>query len=410
MILRDYQENIAKSGSAILKKYNLVYLALEPRVGKTLTSLAIAKEIGALFILFITKKKAKEDIERQAKEFGVGCYVTNYEKLHNLDPIFDLIIADEAHSLGAFPAPSLRTKELKRLCAKCDKVIFLSGTPTPESYSQIYHQFWVSKHSPFKEYANFYKWAKDFVDVKQVMINSMKFNDYKNARKDEIKAKIDHLFITYTQEEAGFEQLVNESILHVKMKPSTYAFANALKRDKIITNKDGESVICDKSVKIMQKLHQIYSGSVIIDEPTREGRVIDYTKAEFIKEHFKGKKIAIFYKFLAELTSLMYVFNDKITFDALHFEDNDDLVFCSQIVSGREGLDLSTADCLIFYNIDFSATSYWQSRARIQTKDRTKKAQIYWIFAHDGIEDKIYKAVQDKKDYTLQYFKKDYNI
>jgi hypothetical protein len=41
-----------------------------------------------------------------------------------------------------------------------------------------------------------------------------------------------------------------------------------------------------------------------------------------------------------------------------------------QIVAGREGVNLSTADALVFYNIDFSATSYWQARARLQTKDR----------------------------------------
>ena len=83
-------------------------------------------------------------------------------------------------------------------------------------------------------------------------------------------------------------------------------------------------------------------------------------------------------------------------------------MFVSQIVSGREGLNLSSADALVFYNIDFSAVSYWQSRARIQTKDRTKESKIYYVFAEKGIEDKIYKAVMDKKDYTLSHFKKDF--
>jgi hypothetical protein len=62
------------------------------------------------------------------------------------------------------------------------------------------------------------------------------------------------------------------------------------------------------------------------------------------------------------------------------------------------------------YNIDFSAVSYWQSRARLQTKDRVKAAKVYWIFSEGGIESKIYQAVQNKKDYTLNYFKKDYKI
>ena len=42
----------------------------------------------------------------------------------------------------------------------------MSGTPAVESYSQLYHQFYISAFSPFKDYTNFYKWANDFVDKK----------------------------------------------------------------------------------------------------------------------------------------------------------------------------------------------------------------------------------------------------
>jgi hypothetical protein len=32
---------------------------------------------------------------------------------------------------------------------------------------------------------------------------------------------------------------------------------------------------------------------------------------------------------------------------------------------------------------------------------------IYWIFSENGIEDKIYKAVSNKKNYTLKLFEND---
>jgi len=60
----------------------------------------------------------------------------------------------------------------------------------------------------------------------------------------------------------------------------------------------------------------------------------------------------------------------------------------------------------VYYNIDFSATSYWQSRDRMTTKDR-KYNKIYWVFAENGIEHQIYKTVIKKKDYTLNHFKRD---
>ena len=84
------------------------------------------------------------------------------------------------------------------------------------------------------------------------------------------------------------------------------------------------------------------------------------------------------------------------------FEDTDKNI-ALQIVSGREGISLRQADYLVYYNIDFSATSYWQSKDRMTTKERLNN-NVYWIFAKDGIEHDIYKAVTKKKDYTKSYF------
>jgi hypothetical protein len=410
MHLRDYQIELSDKATKILHNYGLVYLAMQVRTGKTLTAFATAHKFGAKKVLFVTKKKAIDDIIAQGVELGLNLeiYVTNYEQLHNVNDEFDLIIIDEAHSIGAFPTPSLRAKELKRIC-NGEAIIYLSGTPTPESFSQLYHQMFVSTFSPFKDYKNFYSWAKDYVDIRKKYLYGKQINDYSFAKRELIEMQTSRLFLSFTQEEAGFTELVKENVLYVKMEENTYKFADRLRIDKVITNKEGRTVLGDTAVKLMNKLHQIYSGSVIIDAPEREGKVFDYTKAEFIRDYFKGKKIAIFYKFAAEKMALIWTIG-KCYEDPTEFNNNDDGCFISQIVSGREGVNLSTADALVFYNIDFSATSYWQSRARIQTKDRVKKAQIYWIFSEGGIEDKIYKAVMDKKDYTLDYFRKDFKI
>ncbi len=410
MQLRDYQEDLANRAYQILKNNGLVYLAMEVRTGKTLTALAVAENYDARNVLFVTKKKAIDDIKSQAQKLGTyfKLEVVNFEQLHNVSDEFDLIIIDEAHSLGAFPTPSLRAKELKRIC-NGKPIIFLSGTPTPESFSQLYHQMWVSSFNPFKDYKNFYGWARDYVEIRKKYLYGKTINDYSFAKRELIELQTSHLFLAFTQEEAGFTELVKENVLYVKMEDTTYKFAERLRIDKVITNKEGKSVLGDTAVKLMNKLHQIYSGSVIVDAPERYSKVIDYTKAEFIKQYFAGKKIAIFYKFTAELAAIKWTM-DEFYEDPTDFNNAESGCFISQIVSGREGINLSTADALVFYNIDFSATSYWQSRARIQTKDRTKEAQIYWIFSEGGIEDKIYKAVMDKKDFTLSHFKKCYNI
>jgi hypothetical protein len=410
-MLRDYQERISDNAVDKLLKHKIVYLAMQVRTGKTLTAFATALKFGAMTILFVTKKKAKTDIMSQLRDSGLLFYcvdVTNFEQLHNYINGYDLVIIDEAHSIGAFPKPTNRTKNLKEIC-KNTPIIYLSGTPSPESYSQLYHQFWVSSYSPFKEWANFYKWAKDgFVDIKQRRFNGLVVNDYKNANHTKIKEMTDDLFINFSQEEAGFTSYVDESILYVTMMPEVYKLADYLRKHKVAKNSSDEVILGDTEVKLMSKLHQIYSGTVILDEPTPIGKVIDYTKVDFIKTYFIGQKIAIYYKFKAELSMLTWIFSDKITFDPNLFNESEDLIFVSQIVAGREGINLSSADALVFLNIDFSAVSYWQTRARLQTKDRIKESKIYYIFSVGGIEDKIHKAVSNKQDFTLSYFKKEY--
>jgi len=137
--------------------------------------------------------------------------------------------------------------------------------------------------------------------------------------------------------------------------------------------------------------------------------ILDLSKAQFIKTKFKDKKIGIFYKFKEELNALKEVYGDDLVTELSSFDDSEGKVIALQIVSGREGISLRKAEALVYYNIDFSATSYWQSRDRMTTKDRLRN-DIYWVFSNRGIEDKIYKAVVKKKDYTLRHFKKDYAV
>lgn len=405
--LRKYQQEIVKKGLGIISQHGLLYLAMEVRTGKTMTSLAICAVLKSKDVLFITKLKVVPGIQKDHKDLECKFKLTciNYESLHKLEGSnFDVIICDEAHTLGAFPKPSKRAKQVKELVKKYkSKVIFLSGTPTPESHSQIYHQLYVHPNNPFKEYINFYRWANDHVKVKIKYIGAMKVNDYSEALKDKIMEKVNPLMINYTQEAAGFESSITESIYRVPMKASTYAMCDRLKKDLVIQGKD-DVILADTGAKLMNKLHQMYSGTIILESGKRQ--VLDDSKAQFIVRAFHGKKIGIFYKFKAEWDLLKSVYGDNLTDNLEEFNSTDKNI-ALQIVSGREGISLRNADVLVYFNIDFSAVSYWQSRDRMTTIDR-KFNNVYWIFAKGGIEDKIYQAVQQKKDYTLSYFKKDF--
>ena len=401
--LRPIQEQKSTELKKVVRKYRIGILAGEVRSGKTLTVLATAEKLNKKHVLFITKKKAISSIlsDYELGSFKYKLTLINYESIHKVETKgVDLVICDESHTMGAFPKPSKRTKEIRNIVAtnKLD-LILASGTIHPESIAQIFHQLFVSYFTPFNN-VNFYHWAKTYVDIYHMKINGFDVKQYNRTKDDLIEEKIKHLKITMTQSDAGFTSKVFENFEVVELKPITYKLIKQLKNDLVIEGKS-ETILADTSVKLQQKLHQLYSGTVKFESGNRT--VIDPTKAEFIAKKWKGQKIAIFYKFVAELDAIKSVYGDNITTNLEEFNETGKS-YAGQIVSSREGVNLSKADVLVFYNIDFSAVSYFQARDRLTTKERAEN-NVFWIFSKGGIESAIYKAVSKKKDFTLKVFK-----
>jgi hypothetical protein len=407
--LRPYQTKLPLKAVDTLKNLNSVYLAMAVRTGKTLTALETCSLFGAKKVLFLTKKRAIDSIIKDHTDFGYKfeLVVINDESMHKLDKDFDpdVVIHDEHHRFGAFPKPGQAAKLYRELYYNKPQ-IFLSGTPTPESYSQIFHQFWVTSGGPWKQYASFYKWANDYVDKKQRRLPTHVVIDYTRADKVRIMKEIEPYMITFTQEQAGFTTKIDEEILYVDMKPITVKMCDRLISDLVIEGKE-ELILADTPAKLKQKIHQLCSGTIKFESGNR--MVIDDSKAVFMKERFAGKKLAIFYKFVAELDCIKQVMGDLVTTDINEFKSDPSKSYAVQIVSGREGTSYAEADYLIMFNIDFSATSYWQGRDRLTTIGRIEN-KMFWLMMKGGIEDKIYQSVCKKKTYTVSHFKRDYKI
>lgn len=402
--LRKYQNNIAIQAAYKLVAFGCCYLSMECRTGKTITALSAADNFDAQSVLFITKLKAipsiKADYEA-LKPVSFQLDVINYESAHKAKGKYDLVIIDEAHSLGAYPKPSKRTQGIKSICERLP-VLYLSGTPSPESYSQLYYQFWVCDSSPWKEYKTFYKWAKVYVNVRQKKVNGYFINDYSHADKAKIDRDTKDLFISYSQKQAGFEINVNETILQVPMKEQTGRIIEAMRSDLMIEI-NGNAILGDSPAKLLTKLHQLSSGTVIAENGVH--LTFDKSKAEFVRKQFAGKKVALFYVYQSEAELLQSVFQNWTDSPEV-FQLSTDKVFISQVRRAREGVRLDTADALIFFNLEFSFLSYEQGRNRLVSKERTAPADVYFLCSDCGIESKILDAVHGKQDFTLSWFNK----
>jgi hypothetical protein len=370
----------------------------------------VIKQLGIEKALILTKKKAIKSIEADRDGYGLTdrVTVTNFEQAGKLaKSSWGLVVVDEAHGVGSYPKPSKRWKDIRAM--HYSMVLLMSGTPSPESYSQLYHQFALGP-APWPEHRNFYKWADRYVNVKKKYVGTgQQVNDYSNARAEDILRDIEPLTVTVTQAQAGFETQIVEKVHKVQMLPRTYRMARRIMKDGVIgkfrpDGKAGRTILADTGAKAMSKLRQMYSGTVITEH---HGPVIfDRSKVEYIKTTFT-QKVAILYTFNAEGDMLKAAYAGRWTDSPEEFNADPHLVFIGQVRASREGVNLSTADDLVFFGVDYAALSYIQGRDRASYLGRDRENRVHWILADGGIETKVWAQVQGKNDYTLAHFRAD---
>jgi len=408
--LKKHQIEKSKELNQILLDKNIAYLAGEVRSGKTLTALEAARLYGASKVVVITKKKAIPSILSDYKNFvfDYQIVVINYESLHKLDNYdCDLVIYDESHSLSGFPKPSVRTKLCKKLFFN-KPCILMTGTSAVESYSQYYHQFFVSAYSPFSRYTNFYKWAKDFVEVWERKLPTHSIRVYDRANVEEIDKILKSYMVVMTQEDACFEVKINEHYLSVETPAKIKGLVNILLNDQVIKGKAGY-IFGDTPAKLQSKVHQLYNGHCIVEDVNGKtsNLILDTYKLDFILERFKQDKIVIMYYYQNELKMIESVFGEAVTTDIDEFNNTDKSFALQQ--SSSEGMNLSKAKYLVYLNLGFSGKNYIQSRDRMTVESR-KENNIYFICESDGITEKILKAVTKKKNFNGRLFKQSYGI
>lgn len=404
--LRQYQQQAAENIEAILRTHRIAYLAGEVRSGKTLTALEVVRSMGFTSALIVTKKKAIASIESDRDAMGLQdvVTVTNFEQLpKHKGKSYGLLIVDEAHGVGSYPKPSKRFKDLQAIHRSA--VLLMSGTPSPESFSQLFHQYKLGAH-PWGNYRNFYQWANDYVNVRQKCVGTgQKVNDYSDAKQDKVLRDIAPLVVKMTQAAAGFETVITEHVHLVKMKPRTYRMARRIMKDGVIGSPRCRAVVADTGAKAMSKVQQIYGGAVITE---RHGAVcFDDSKARYVGDKFSGTKHAILYKFNAEGDMLKRAYGAAWTDSPELFNSVHGLTYIGQVQASREGVNLSSAEHLVFVGIDFAALSYIQGRDRASYLGRKHANNVHWIFADGGIEPRIYETVRSKMDYTLKHFNHD---
>lgn len=386
-----HQEELSDIVLAALRVRGIHYLASEERTGKTLTAILVAEKSAAVDILVVTKKKAKKGWDETLAAYPVTCSytVTTYTQAHNLTPRrYDLVILDEAHTyISSSPKPSQAWKLLRPIC-QGTPILYLSATPHPQGYHQLFHQFKLCSYGPWNRYTTFYKWFKDYGIPYTMEINGIEVPQYTRTKAEKVLKDIEGLFTTKTRQELGFEHEPEDVIHWIEPSDALKAVYNILVKKQIVKLSVG-TLVCDNKSKERTSLHQLEGGTIKIEDnyftlPNTE-------KIDYIKEHFGDRSsLVIMYNFKQELKKLQE-----------HFKEAQLL----QATSYAEGVDLSMYDDLVIYSQDYSTGRHTQRRARQANMERKTPIKVHFLLMKNAVSQQVYKTVSvNKKNFVDSVF------
>lgn len=402
--LRDHQTLLVHKCEQVLRDKHLCYLAAEERVGKTFVAIELVRRLCSpqAPALIVTKKKALDGWQEALKSYGgleaMHIVCTNYEQLRKLDLNPSFVILDEAHhGIGAYPRFSRTASLAQKFAYDADYVLLLSATPHAESYSQLFHQFNVSRFSPWDSYKDFYAWFKDYGVPEFQWIAGRQIRKYNKTHKDRVFADVDPFFVRMSRREAGFEIEPEDRVHYVPMSRKVAEAYAELENKKVLFLGSDMIYEADTPLKLVLGLHQLEGGTLKLDKRGWNKFFFaedDLPKVQYIKEQWGDTEdVAIFYNYIAEGEMLRKSFQNARIFQGTAY---------------AEGIDLSHVKTLVIYSQNFSASKYIQRKARQCNYNREEPIHVHFLVTQGAISEMVYKNVAEKnRSFTTFVYKRE---
>lgn len=406
MNLYPYQQRIINDS----KKRNKVAYYLDMGLGKTFVGSVKATSLNIPILLICQKSKIDDWVEHFSNVHP-DWEVFNLRK--DLDDFLDYkdhrkvgiinyesvwrrpILAKKSNYTLMLDESSLiqndkskQTKFITKL--KYTNLVLLSGTPCSGRYDRLYSQLKMlglnmTKKAYLDRYCNFDDLWLGFRSVKVLS----KTDPYKNV--DELKQRMADLGCYFMKTEEVID-LPQQRFITIKCKPhKTY---NTFKRESFVEY-NGREYVGSTSLTMLLCLRQLAN----INKGEKLTELLDSTE----------DRLLIFYNFDEELQQLKEICKGRPisevnghTKDLQAYENEDNSVTLIQYQAGSMGLNLQKANKIIYYSPTTRSDFFEQSKKRTHRVGQDRPCTYYMLAC--GIDHNIYKALEQKKDFTDELF------
>lgn len=299
---------------------------------------------------------------------------------------------------------------LKKLKPK--NVILLSGTPTGGKYERLWSQLhllgWnISKKLFYNQYIDYHYEDNEGFPL-------MIIDGYKNEER--LKKKMRQYGCNFLKTEEVFD--LPEQI-HQTIKVNTTKEYRKFRKDCIVII-PGCTTGIDEA---MDRPHVSDTDIELVGDTTLTKMLYErqlcgqYNKAKL--EAFRdlvestNDRLIVFYNFTEELEALckiawdsnrpVAVVNGKQK-DLLPYENVETSITFIQYQAGAMGLNLQKANKIVYFTPPLSSELFEQSKKRIHRIGQEKPCFYYYLTCKGSIEEKIYRTLAMRRDYTDALF------
>jgi SNF2 family DNA or RNA helicase len=359
--------------------------------------------------LRVSKVLGNEKNRRAALKATADIYTINRENIAWLvgelgqSWDFDMIVIDELSSFKSHD--SVRFKSLRQVRPIANRVVGLTGTPSPNSLIDLWAQVYLlDMGERLGKFITHYRrnYFSSYLVTNNIQQYSIRNKEAENAIYDKIK---DICLSMKTCDYLEMPALTN-NIIKVSLGAHQEQY-ETFQRELVLELFEADGCITvDNAAVLSNKLRQ-YTNGAIYDEDKQVVQLhkIKLDALDEILDEANGNPVLVFYNFVHDVDRIMHRFKQYKPRKLINNKDIEDWnkgnikLLLAHPASCGHGLNLQEGgNIAVWFGVNWSLELYQQANARLYRQGQKNHVVIHHIIAEDTIDERVMDALQNKKE------------
>lgn len=333
---------------------------------------------------------------KSIEKYENTAFIINYDLVYRRKEINNIInfhlILDESSLIQH--EHTKRTKAIMKL--NFLSVTLLSGTVISGKYEHLWSQLVILGWDIRKR--TFWNRYVDYEIDKSQGFPLMIVHGYK--REENLHKKMAEYGCVFLKTEDAVDLPEAQNI---DIKVQVIDEYKCFRRDHIVTLSDGTEIVGDNILTQLLGERQLCG-------------ICNQNKLDAFKDLIEStsERVIVFYNFTAELEKMKDYIEDRPvsivngeTKDLNAYNEYDNSVTFIQYQAGAMGLNLQKAHITVYFTPPLSSELYEQSLGRTRRIGQNNHCMYYHLVCENSVEEKIYRTLAMRMDYTERLFEKD---